>query len=82
MNKSKLDYYEKLFEFTDTSELDVDDIVDYTKIKNSLKMENTITDEESDGHDASSNSSSIYLIIYNLYIRFINKITCSFFNVS
>lgn len=72
MSLKDIQYYEKLFEFD--SELKVDDIVHYTKLKNSIKnntleTEKEVTDEIKNEKEVKKNESSLYSTIYNLYIR-------------
>ena len=71
MSLKDIQYYEKLFEFD--SELKVDDIVHYTKLKNSIKnntleTEKEVTDEIKNEKEVKKNES-LYSTIYNLYIR-------------
>ena len=71
MSLKDIQYYEKLFEFD--SELNVDDIVHYTKLKNSIKnntpeSEKEVTDEIKNEKEVKKNES-LYSTIYNLYIR-------------
>ena len=75
MSLKDIQYYEKLFEFD--SELKVDDIVHYTKLKNSIKnntpeSEKEVTDEIKNKKKITEKvkkNESLYSTIYNLYIR-------------
>lgn len=74
MSLKDIQYYEKLFEFD--SELNVDDIVHYTKLKNSIKnnKKDSVESEKQIEEEIVKKNESLYSTIYNLYIRFLTCI--------